>query len=48
MKHNNNSTNYTFKMNNYKTYTFTESSFGKKVFEDVKSAENVTKILNKE
>lgn len=47
-KHNNNSTKYTFKMNNYKTYTFTESSFGKKVFNDLDSAENATKILNKE
>ena len=47
-KYNDHSTKYTFKMNNYKTYTFTESSFGKKVFEDIESAENAAKILNKE
>lgn len=47
-KYNNNSTKYTFKMDNHKTYTFTESSFNKKVFEDVNSAEKAAKILNKE
>jgi hypothetical protein len=46
-KHNDNSTKYTFKMNNYKTYTFTETSFGKKVFEDLESAEDAAMVLNK-
>lgn len=46
-KHNENSTKYTFKINNYKTYTFTESSFGKKVFKDKESAEKVANKLNK-
>jgi hypothetical protein len=45
-KHNENLTKYTFKMNNYKTYTFTETSFGKKVFEDKESAERVVNKLN--
>lgn len=47
-KHNNNSTKYTFKTDNYKTYTFTESSFNKKVFDDIKLAKNAAKILNKD
>lgn len=47
-KHNNNSTKYTFKIDrDYNTYTFTPSSFGKKVFEDLESAENVAEMLNK-
>lgn len=46
-KHNNNSTKYTFKMDkDYNTYTFTPSSFGKKVFMDLKSAEKVAEELN--
>ena len=47
-KHNNNSTKYTFKIDkDYNTYTFTSSSFGKKVFEDLGSAEKVAEELNK-